>query len=146
LGGYCAEKLKFNEITTGAANDLEKASQLARKLVKEYGMSSLGPISFGEKEEMIFLGKELGEQRNYSEKVASQIDQEVASFIKDAENTAKKVLSKKKKTLEKIAERLIEKETIEREEFEELIGQRKAPAPKIKVKKERVTKLKVKVL
>jgi len=60
--------------------------------VKEYGMSSLGPISFGEKEEMIFLGKELGEQRNYSEKVASQIDQEVASFIKDAENTAKKVL------------------------------------------------------
>ena len=146
LGGYCAEKLKFNEITTGAANDLEKASQLARKLVKEYGMSSLGPISFGEKEEMIFLGKELGEQRNYSEKVASQIDQEVANFIKDAENTAKKVLSKKKKTLEKIAERLIAKETIEREEFEELIGQKKTAAPKIKVKKERATKLKVKVL
>jgi len=146
LGGYCAEKLKFNEITTGAANDLEKASQLARKLVKEYGMSSLGPISFGEKEEMIFLGKELGEQRNYSEKVASQIDQEVASFIKDAENTAKKVLSKKKKTLEKIAERLIDKETIEREEFEELIGQRKISAPKIKIKKERATKLKIKVL
>ncbi len=146
LGGYCAEKLKFNEITTGAANDLEKASQLARKLVKEYGMSSLGPISFGEKEEMIFLGKELGEQRNYSEKVASQIDQEVASFIKDAENTAKKVLSKKKKTLEKIAERLIDKETIEREEFEELMGQRKISAPKIKIKKERATKLKIKVL
>jgi len=146
LGGYCAEKLKFNEITTGAANDLEKASQLARKLVKEYGMSSLGPISFGEKEEMIFLGKELGEQRNYSEKVASQIDQEVASFIKDAENTAKKVLSKKKKTLEKIAERLIDKETIEREEFEELIGQRKISAPKIKIKKEKPTKLKIKVL
>ena len=146
LGGYCAEKLKFNEITTGAANDLEKASQLARKLVKEYGMSSLGPISFGEKEEMIFLGKELGEQRNYSEKVASQIDQEVASFIKDAENTAKKVLSKKKKTLEKIAERLIDKETIEREEFEELIGQKKISAPKIKIKKERATKLKIKVL
>ena len=146
LGGYCAEKLKFNEITTGAANDLEKASQLARKLVKEYGMSSLGPISFGEKEEMIFLGKELGEQRNYSEKVASQIDQEVANFIRDAESTAKKVLSKKKKTLEKIAERLIDKETIEREEFEELIGQRKTAVPKIKVKKERATKLKVKVL
>ena len=146
LGGYCAEKLKFNEITTGAANDLEKASQLARKLVKEYGMSSLGPISFGEKEEMIFLGKELGEQRNYSEKVASQIDQEVANFIKDAENTAKKVLSKKKKTLEKIAERLIDKETIEREEFEELMGQRKISAPKIKIKKERATKLKIKVL
>ena len=146
LGGYCAENLKFNEITTGAANDLEKASQLARKLVKEYGMSSLGPVFFGEKEEMIFLGKELGEQRNYSERVASQIDQEVMRFIKDAENTAKRLLSKNKKMLEKIAETLIEKETIEREEFEELIGQRKAAVPKINLKKERATKLKVKVL
>ncbi len=120
LGGYCAERLKFGEITTGASNDLEKASQLARKLVKEYGMSSLGPISFGEKEELIFLGKELGEQRNYSEKVAAKIDREVENFIKTAENTAKKTLNKKKGLLEKVAKTLIEKETIEREEFENL--------------------------
>jgi len=124
LGGYCAERLKFDEITTGAANDLERASQLARKLVKEYGMSSLGPISFGEKEELIFLGKELSEQRNYSEKVAAQIDKEVTRFIKNAENGAKKILTKKKKLLEKIARTLIEKETIEREEFEKLIGRK----------------------
>jgi cell division protease FtsH len=131
LGGYCAEKLKFGEITTGAANDLERASELARKLVKEYGMSSLGPISFGEREESIFLGKEFGEFKNYSEKVAAQIDEEVEKFIKDTENTAKQILTKKKNLLEKIAKTLIEKETIEREEFEKLIkGRAEISEPK----------------
>jgi cell division protease FtsH len=130
LGGYCAEKLKFKEITTGAANDLEKASELARKLVKEYGMSSLGPVSFGEKEELVFLGKEISEQRNYSEKIAAQIDKEVAKFIKEAEEKARKILSKKRKLLEKIAKTLIEKETIEREEFENLIRQKRIEKPK----------------
>ena len=128
LGGYCAERIKFGELTTGASNDLEKASELARKLVKEYGMSALGPVSFGEKEELVFLGKEFGEQRNYSEKVAAQIDKEVTRFIKEAEIKAKKVLMKKRGLLEKIAKRLIEKETIEREEFEELIGKQKSPS------------------
>ena len=128
LGGYCAERLKFGEITTGAANDLERASQLARKLVKEYGMSSLGPISFGKREELVFLGAEFGEQKNYSEKVAAQIDKEVAKFVKNAENQAKKILTKKKGLLEKIAQTLIKKETIERKEFEELIGIKKAKA------------------
>jgi cell division protease FtsH len=147
LGGYCAEKLKFKEITTGAANDLEKASQLARKLVKEYGMSSLGPISFGEKEELVFLGKEISEQRNYSEKIAAQIDREVAKFIKEAEEKAKKVLSKKRGLLDKIAKTLIEKETIEKEEFEALIGKREptssAKEPQLSTKKGKMTKLKV---
>ena len=136
LGGYCAEKIKFGEITTGAANDLEWASELARKLVKEYGMSSLGPISFGEKEELVFLGKEIGEQRNYSEKVAAQIDKEVAKFIKDAEKEAKKILTKKKRLLEKIAKTLIEKETIEREEFENLIKPKKVEKTKTLPKKD----------
>jgi ATP-dependent metalloprotease FtsH len=122
LGGYSAEILKFKEITTGASNDLDKASQLARKLVKEYGMSSLGPISFGEKDELVFLGKEFGEQRNYSEKVAALIDEQVENFIKKAEITAKNILTKKKALLEKIAKVLIEKETIERKEFENLMN------------------------
>jgi len=122
LGGYCAEKIKFGEITTGASNDLEKTSELARKLVKEYGMSSLGPVSFGEKEELTFLGKEISEQRNYSEKIATEIDEEIRKLIKSAETTAIKVLSKKKKLLDKIAQVLIKKETIEREEFEELLN------------------------
>jgi len=121
LGGYCAEKLKFGEITTGAANDLERASQLVRKLVKEYGMSSLGPIVFGEREESIFLGKDLGEYKNYSEKIAAKIDREVEKFVKNAEITARKILIKKRNLVKKIAQTLIEKETIEREEFEKLI-------------------------
>ncbi|MCX6759207.1 MAG: ATP-dependent zinc metalloprotease FtsH [Candidatus Nealsonbacteria bacterium] len=150
LAGFCSEKIKFREITTGASNDLERASQLARKMVKEYGMSSLGPISFGEKEELAFLGKEISEQRNYSEKIASQIDKEVKKFIKDAENQARKILTKKKRLLEKIAKTLIEKETIEREEFENLI---KPPSSKLKItkaksptKREKPTKLKIKVI
>jgi len=122
MGGYCAEKLKYGEITTGAANDLERASQLARKLVKEYGMSALGPVSFGEREELAFLGREFETGRNYSEKVATKIDREVEKFIKAAENQAKKILTKKKNLLEKISQTLIKKETIERKEFEELIG------------------------
>jgi len=138
LGGYCAEKIKFGEMTTGATNDLERASELARKLVKEYGMSSLGPISFGEREELAFLGREFETGRNYSEKVATQIDKEVAKFIKDAETQAKKILTKKKNLLEKIAQTLIEKETIEREEFEKLIGKKeieKGKSIKVKIKR-----------
>jgi len=121
LGGYSAEKIVFGDITTGAANDLRIASELARKLVKEYGMSSLGPIAFGDKEEMVFLGKEISEQRNYSEAVATQIDKEVARFITEAQKTAMKILTKKRTTLDHIAKTLIEKETIEREEFETLL-------------------------
>jgi len=121
LGGYCAEKLKFNEITTGAGNDLEKASELARKLVKEYGMSSLGPVSFGEKEDLVFLGKEISEQRNYSEEVAAKIDKEVQKFIDNAEKEAIKILHRERKTLDKLAQTLIKEETIEREEFEKIV-------------------------
>ena len=130
-------------MTTGASNDLEKASQLARKLVKEYGMSSLGPISFGEKEEMVFLGKEISEQRNYSEIVAAKIDKEVERFIKDAEEQARKLLTKKRGLLDKLAKTLIEKETIEREEFESLIKQKKIKDIKPEKKKGKSTRLKI---
>jgi len=121
LGGCSAEKIKFGEMTTGASNDLSRASEMARKLVKEYGMSSLGPISFGEKEELVFLGKEISEQRNYSEKVAERIDQEVDIIIKGAQKKAEIVLLKHRNLLDKVGKDLIEKETIEREEFEKLI-------------------------
>jgi len=137
LGGYCAEKLKFNEITTGASNDLERASQLARKLVKEFGMSSLGPTTFGEREELFFLGKESTEYQNYSEKIAAKIDEEVSKFIEGARDTAAKILSSKKKILNKVAGVLIEKETIEREEFEKLVKGKEAG------KKEKEIKIKV---
>ncbi len=121
LGGYCAEKLIFNELTTGASNDLLQASELARKLVTQYGMSELGPITFGEKTELVFLGKEITEGRNYSEQMAAEIDKQVEKLIKDAQKTAEKVLKKRKSKLKQIADRLIKKEVIERKEFERLI-------------------------
>jgi len=121
LGGYCAELLKFGEISTGAANDLERATDLAKRLVMEYGMSSLGPMTFGRKEELAFLGvKEI--YRDFSEKIAEKIDKEVEKFVKNAQNRAMEILKKKRKILENLAQRLIEKETIEREEFERIIG------------------------
>ncbi|MEK7665210.1 MAG: ATP-dependent metallopeptidase FtsH/Yme1/Tma family protein [Patescibacteria group bacterium] len=132
LGGYSAEKIKFGEVTTGASNDLTRASDLARKLIKEYGMSSLGPISFGEKEELVFLGKEISEQRNYSERIASKIDDEVENFIKNAEKKATEIITKRKELLDKIAKTLIEKETIEREEFENLMNGNKTQNSKRK--------------
>ena len=129
MGGFCAERLIFGEMTTGASNDLEKASQLSRKIVKEYGMSSLGPISFGDKNDMVFLGREISEQRNYSEVVAEKIDKEIENILRSAEKKATEIVSKKKALLEKIAKTLIEKETIEREDFEKLMGI-KNPKPK----------------
>lgn len=142
LGGCSAERIKFGQITTGASNDLKMASELARKLIKEYGMSSLGLISFGEKEELVFLGKELSEQRNYSEEVAAKIDKEVEKIIKEAEKTALSILKKREKLLDKIAHTLVAKETIEREDFEKLMKsdsqfiEKKKPV--LKIKKTRV--------
>ncbi len=122
LGGCSAERIKFGEMTTGASNDLMRASEMARKLVKEYGMSSLGLIAFGEKEEMVFLGREISEQRNYSEKIAERIDEEVDVIIKNAQKQAEVILIKQKALLDKVAKALIEKEIIERSEYEKLVG------------------------
>jgi cell division protease FtsH len=126
LGGYTAEKLIFKEVTTGASSDLQRATDLARSLITRYGMSeSLGPVTFGKRQELVFLGKEIHEDRNYSEEIAAKIDEEISNFIQEAYNKAEKVLKNNKKLLEKIAQRLIKKESIEREEFEELIGRKK---------------------
>lgn len=133
LAGRAAEEIIFDEITTGAQNDLEQATSLARKMVTEYGMSTkLGPRTFGKREELIFLGREIHEQRNYSEKVATQIDEEVYQFIDKAYTTAKKILTDNKERLKLIANRLIDKETIEEAEFEELFKEQ-LPSPELQV-------------
>ena len=122
LGGYCTEKLIFNEITTGASNDLKVASELAKDLVTKYGMSeTLGPIAFGDHEDLIFLGKEISEGRNYSEKIASEIDEEIKKFIRAAQVVTEKILKQKRTKLTQIAKELIEKETIEKTDFEKLM-------------------------
>jgi cell division protease FtsH len=126
LGGHVAEKETFGEVTTGASNDLRKATQLAKKIITEYGMDeTLGPRTFGEKEELIFLGKEIHEQKDYSEKTAEIIDQQIISLIRQAQETAKETLISNKKMLDKIVKVLIKKETLEKEEFAALFTTKK---------------------
>ena len=126
MGGYAAEQLIFSEITTGPHSDLEHASDIARDLVTRYGMSEkVGPTVFGERQELVFLGKEIGTEKNYSEEIARIIDREVRTIMSAALKRARDIIVKRRKKLESIAKRLIETETIEREEFEALMA---APA------------------
>ncbi|MBI2459858.1 MAG: ATP-dependent zinc metalloprotease FtsH [Parcubacteria group bacterium] len=126
VAGYIAEQEIFGEVTTGATSDLRRATALARKLVTDFGMSeSLGPRTFGEKEEIIFLGREIHEQRDYSEKVAEQIDKEISSFIDKAGHQAKGLIKAEHDFLEKVVAELIVKETLEKEEFEKIVGEKK---------------------
>jgi len=123
LAGRAAEEIIFGEVSTGAQNDLEQATNLARKMVTEFGMSQkLGPRTFGKREELIFLGREIHEQRNYSEKVAELIDEEVHSLVSDAYESAKRILSENKERLKLVAEQLLAKETLEEAEFEALLN------------------------
>jgi cell division protease FtsH len=122
FGGYAAEMLKFGDLSTGSSNDIKQATMLAHKMVAQYGMSEkLGPRTFGKTQEMVFLGREISTEKDYSEEVASLIDEEVNSFINRAFQAAKKIVSTKKKVLEAIAKALMEKETLEHEEFYKII-------------------------
>jgi len=121
LGGRVAEEITFGEATTGAENDLEQATKLARKMVTEYGMSEkLGPRTFGQKQELVFLGREISEQRDYSDETANEIDQEVHSIVQRAYDTAKKILTNNKAKLKEMAEQLIVKETLGEKELSKL--------------------------
>jgi len=123
LGGRAAEELHFGDITTGAQSDLERATKLARKMVTEYGMSDrLGPRTFGTRQEMVFLGKEISEQRDYGDQVAQQIDEEVHSRIQRAHTTARRILDNNAEKLKQLAELLIEKETLGEDEINGLFA------------------------
>src|SRR5947209_4212523 len=121
LGGNASEKMIFGDTTTGASNDIEKATDLARRMVTEFGMSDkLGPLAFGKHDELVFLGREIGEQRNYSDEVAKQIDEEVRAIIDAAYIRAMDTLVKHKDRLTALAEKLVAEETVDSEEFEKL--------------------------
>ncbi len=123
LGGNAAERMIFGDTTTGASNDIEKATDLARRMVTEFGMSEkLGPLAFGKRDELVFLGREIGEQRNYSDDVAKQIDQEVRAIIDRAYDRAMEVLTTHRDRLQALAEKLIAEETVDSEEFEKLFA------------------------
>lgn len=122
LGGYAAEIMVFKELTTGASNDLMHATNVARSMITRYGMSDkIGPVALDEHNEMVFLGKEFGGGQNYSEETAKLIDSEVSKIMYGALKRANEVLAKHRKTLDKIADTLIKKETLEREEYDKIL-------------------------
>lgn len=132
LGGRAAEEIVFDEITTGASSDLERVTKLARAMVTRFGMSEkLGPMMFGQKEEMIFLGREISEQRDYSEAVAEEIDSEVRGIVNWAYDEARRIIHEHREKLETVARRLLEVETIEETEFLALMGEAKPPRPSL---------------
>ena len=122
LGGRAAEQLVFNELSTGAGNDIEQATKLARKMVTEWGMSEeLGPLTFGKKDEEVFLGREISRTRDFSESTAQQIDEEVKKIVHESEINAKTILKENREILDKIANHLLEYETLTKEDIETLM-------------------------
>ncbi len=128
MGGRVAEELFLNSMTTGAGNDIERASDLARKMVCEFGMSSMGPITFGRKEEQIFLGREISQHRDFSEETARQIDAEVRRFVDEGYQSATSILSSHREALERIAQALLEREVLDANEVMMLIAGTELPA------------------
>jgi len=127
MGGRIAEELFLNCMSTGAGNDIERATEMARKMVCEWGMSDLGPMTFGKKEEQIFLGREIAQHRDYSEDTAIKIDQEVRKLVNKGYTTAKQVLSDNRDVLERIARALIEREVLDANEIKMLVEGQELP-------------------
>jgi cell division protease FtsH len=117
MGGRLAEEIFLNQMSTGAGNDIERATDLARRMVCEFGMSQLGPLTFGKKEEQIFLGREIAQHRDYSEDTAIKIDQEVYRIVNDGYVRAKDLLTQDRDTLVRIAEALLEREVLDASEL-----------------------------
>jgi len=138
MGGRAAEEIIFGEgsITTGAQNDIERATKLARRMVCEWGMSEkLGPLQYGQKEEPIFIGKEIARHKDYSEITSQLIDEEIRNFVEGSYEKAKDILLKNRDILEKLATRLLEKEVLDRKEIEKIVGiEKKTKQKKVKAK------------
>jgi cell division protease FtsH len=130
MGGRVAEEIVFNDITSGAENDIQRATQMARRMVTQWGMSEkLGTVTMGHKEELVFLGRDLGEQRNYSEEVAALIDEEIRSIVDHGYQTAKTILTRQRGKMDAVVERLKVVETIDGKELDEIIAAEEPDAP-----------------
>jgi len=127
MGGRLAEELFLNQMSTGAGNDIERATEMARKMVCEWGMSALGPLTFGKKEEQIFLGREINQHRDFSEETAMKIDQEVRRFVDEGYQRAKGILENNRDTLVRMAEALLERETLDASEIKLIIEGKDLP-------------------
>ncbi len=121
MGGRVAEELFLEHMTTGAGNDIEQATEMARRMVCDYGMSELGPLTFGKREEQIFLGREIAQHRDYSEDTAIKIDQEIKRFVAEGYESARKILKENRDTLIRIAETLLEREVLDANEVRMVI-------------------------
>jgi cell division protease FtsH len=128
MGGRLAEEIFLHTMTTGAGNDIEQATELARKMVCEFGMSGLGPLTFGKKEEQIFLGREISQYRDYSEDTAIKIDNEVRKLVDEAYNSARNILSTNPDTLTSIAQALLEREVLDASEIQMIIDGKPLPS------------------
>ncbi len=127
MGGRLAEEIFLNQMSTGAGNDIERATEMARKMVCEWGMSELGPLTFGKKEEQIFLGREINQHRDYSEATAIQIDEQVRGLVNQGYQTARSVLEQNREVLHRIAEALLEREVLDANEIKMLIEGKQLP-------------------
>jgi cell division protease FtsH len=121
MGGRIAEEIFLNQMSTGAASDIETATAMARKMVCEWGMSNLGPLTFGKKEEQIFLGRELAQHRDFSEETAKHIDSEVRRIVNTGYDNARKVIEDNRDTLERIAMALLDREVLDAAELKLII-------------------------
>ncbi|HNE82963.1 MAG TPA: cell division protein FtsH, partial [bacterium] len=128
MGGRAAEKIIYNHYTTGASNDIERATEMARRMICEWGMSdALGPVAFGKKDEEVFLGREIATSKNYSENTAVQIDAEIKRIVSEAENKALSLIEQNIQTLHNIANALVERETIDSEELDMILKGQQLP-------------------
>ena len=143
MGGRCAEKLIFNDTSTGAGNDISVATDIARKMVCEWGMSDkIGPLTFGKKSEEVFLGREISHSRDYSDEISQIIDEEITSFVKQAEENAEKVLTTHLDELHNLAGSLLEYESISGKEMIQVLKGEEILRVEPKLKKKRVRRRK----
>jgi cell division protease FtsH len=123
MGGRAAEEIVFGDVTSGAENDIQRATQMARRMVTQWGMSDrVGTVTMGHKEELVFLGRDLGEQRNYSEEVAALIDEEVKSLIGEGHEKAKRILTEQRGKMDAVVERLKVEETLDAAQLDEILA------------------------
>ncbi|HEU4634538.1 MAG TPA: cell division protein FtsH, partial [Edaphobacter sp.] len=127
MGGRCAEEIFLGKMTTGAGNDIERITDLARKMVCEFGMSKLGPMTFGKKEEQIFLGREIAQHRDFSDETARQIDAEVRTFVDTAYQSAYNILNTNQDIMHRLAGALLERETLDANEIKLIIEGKELP-------------------
>ena len=130
MGGRCAEEIFLKKMTTGAGNDIERATELARRMVCEYGMSKLGPMTFGKKEQEVFLGREIGQSRDFSDDTAKQIDEEVRAFVDGGYRSAYSILEQNQDIMHRMASALLERETLDASEIELIIAGKELPPMK----------------